>query len=80
MLVSCGGGGGNSNVTTKYVYVANAESDTVSMYAINATTGLLTALSTPTVATGTQLQAIDSYETGYLTSGNCFKVFKWGLR
>ena len=34
------------------VYVANADSNTVSMYAVNATTGVLTALSTPTVATG----------------------------
>ena len=35
------------------VYVVNNRSNTVSMYAINATTGQLTALATPTVATGT---------------------------
>jgi len=34
------------------VYVANYGSNTISMYAVNATTGILTALTTPTVATG----------------------------
>jgi len=34
------------------VYVTNQNANTVSMYAINATTGQLTALATPTVATG----------------------------
>jgi DNA-binding beta-propeller fold protein YncE len=34
------------------VYVVNQDSKTVSTYAINSTTGILTALSTPTIATG----------------------------
>jgi DNA-binding beta-propeller fold protein YncE len=35
------------------VYVANGSSNTVSMYEMDATTGILTPLATPTVATGT---------------------------
>ena len=44
---------------TTPMYVTNYGSNTVSMYAINATTGLLTALTTPTVATGTNPAVID---------------------
>jgi YVTN family beta-propeller protein len=40
------------NPAGTFAYVANQLSNTVSMYAINAATGILTALSTPTVTTG----------------------------
>ena len=40
------------------VYVVNYFSNTVSMYAIDATTGILTALTTPTVGTGTRPNSI----------------------
>lgn len=35
-----------------FAYVPNSNENTVSMYAINPDTGMLTALSTPTIATG----------------------------
>jgi hypothetical protein len=38
--------------------VVNFNGKTVSMYAINATTGILTALTTPFIATGTGPSAI----------------------
>jgi 6-phosphogluconolactonase (cycloisomerase 2 family) len=41
-------------VAPAYVYVSNFGSASVSMYSINDSTGLLTALSTPTIASGTQ--------------------------
>jgi len=60
-LINCGGGGGDGGggggapatvyPSGKYAYVANAVSNTVSQYTINATGGL-TPMTTATVAAG----------------------------
>lgn len=60
ILFACGGGGGfapnltvtSKLVTGKFAYVANIGNNTVSQYTIDSTTGALTAMTTPTVASG----------------------------
>ena len=62
------------------VYVVNNNSETVSMYAMDATTGVLTALSTPTVATGNGPISITVNPTGTFAyvanaSGNTVSMY-----
>ena len=56
MLAGCGGGGGGGSdtsatpVVSGFAYVANGNSDNVSAYTINATTGALTPVGSPVAA------------------------------
>ena len=70
------------NPAGTFLYVVNQDANNVEMYTINAGTGLLTALGTPTIATGNVPQGISINSAGtfaYVTNGQSSTVSMYSI-
>ena len=70
------------NPAGTFLYVVNQDANNVEMYTINAGTGQLTALGTPTIATGNVPQGISINSAGtfaYVTNGQSSTVSMYSI-